>query len=380
MILSPDGHCRAFDATARGHGARRRRRASSCSSGWPTRSPTATPIHAVIKGSAINNDGADKVGYTAPSVDGQARGDRRGAGDRRRRRRRRSATSRRTAPAPPLGDPIEVAALTQAFRGRHGARGFCAIGSVKTNIGHLDAAAGVAGLIKTVARAGARRDPAEPALRDARTRRSTSRTARSSSTPRCGAWPADASAAPRRRQLLRHRRHQRPRRARGGAGAAAAVRPARAHGSCCRSRRGRRRALDARRPTAWREHLRAHPDAAAGRRRLHPAGRPHGLRPPPRRRGAADPPTRAAALVAVRRRERAISGAPARRRRPVAFLFPGQGAQHAGMGARALRDRAGLPRGGRPLRRASCAAPRPRPARRCSIRRRPDSDAAPTGA
>ena len=64
--------------------------------------------------------------------------------------RGRSATSRRTAPAPPLGDPIEVAALTQAFGAGRRARGFCALGSVKTNIGHLDAAAGVAGLIKAV--------------------------------------------------------------------------------------------------------------------------------------------------------------------------------------------------------------------------------------
>src|SRR5207253_995306 len=52
--------------------------------------------------------------------------------------------------ATPLGDPIEIAALTQAFRDHTQRTGFCAIGSVKTNIGHLDAAAGVAGLIKTV--------------------------------------------------------------------------------------------------------------------------------------------------------------------------------------------------------------------------------------
>ena len=61
-----------------------------------------------------------------------------------------SITSRRTAPARPVGDPIEIAALTQAFRSTTQKKGFCAIGSVKTNIGHLDAAAGVAGLIKTV--------------------------------------------------------------------------------------------------------------------------------------------------------------------------------------------------------------------------------------
>src|SRR5262249_25868103 len=106
-------------------------------------------ILAVIKGSAINNDGSGKVGYTAPSIDGQARVITEAqaiAGV-------NPATityveTHGTATA--LGDPIEVAALTQAFRAATDKRGFCAIGSVKTNIGHLDTAAGVAGLIKTV--------------------------------------------------------------------------------------------------------------------------------------------------------------------------------------------------------------------------------------
>src|SRR5262249_15244108 len=106
-------------------------------------------IEAVIKGSAVNNDGARKVGFTAPGVEGQAR-------------------VIRTAPAPAglrpedityveahgtataLGDPIEIAALTQAFRTATPRRGPCAIGSVKTNIGHLDAAAGIAGLLKAI--------------------------------------------------------------------------------------------------------------------------------------------------------------------------------------------------------------------------------------
>ena len=76
-------------------------------------------IYAVIRGSAINNDGARKVGFTAPSVDGQAEViaealDAAGVSP-----ETRSATSRRTARRPPLGDPIEIAALTQAFRRRH---------------------------------------------------------------------------------------------------------------------------------------------------------------------------------------------------------------------------------------------------------------------
>ncbi|PSM49382.1 polyketide synthase [Chroococcidiopsis sp. CCALA 051] len=147
MILSPDGHCRAFDAQAQG---------TIGSSGLGIvvlkRLEDAIAdgdcIHAAIKGSAINNDGAVKVGYTAPSVDGQA-----------------SAIAEAQAIAgvapdtvtyiaahgtgTPLGDPIEIAALTQAFATSTQQK-FCAIGSVKTNFGHLDAAAGVASLIETV--------------------------------------------------------------------------------------------------------------------------------------------------------------------------------------------------------------------------------------
>jgi len=147
-ILSRDGHCRAFDAessgTVFGSGAGvvvLRRLADALADG--------DRIHAVILGSAINNDGARKVGYLAPSVDGQADV---------------VAEALAVADVPadtisyvethgtgtPVGDPIEIAALTQAFRESTPARGFCAIGSLKTNIGHLDAAAGVAGLIKTV--------------------------------------------------------------------------------------------------------------------------------------------------------------------------------------------------------------------------------------
>ena len=106
-------------------------------------------ICAVIKGSAINNDGAQKVGYTAPSVDGQAEV---------------IALAQAAAnveagsisyieahgTGTALGDPIELAALKQAFELSTRRKGFCALGSVKTNIGHLDAAAGVSGLIKTV--------------------------------------------------------------------------------------------------------------------------------------------------------------------------------------------------------------------------------------
>ncbi|OYD97946.1 polyketide synthase [Nostoc sp. 'Peltigera membranacea cyanobiont' 210A] len=147
-IGSPDGHCRTFDAQAQGTvggegaGIVVLKRLEDALADGDT-------IHAVIKGSAINNDGSFKVSYTAPRIDGQAKVIR---------------TAQVVADVEPetityieahgtgttLGDPIEIAALTQAFRASTEKKGFCAIGSVKTNIGHLDAAAGVTGLIKTV--------------------------------------------------------------------------------------------------------------------------------------------------------------------------------------------------------------------------------------
>ncbi|MCS0580724.1 amino acid adenylation domain-containing protein [Massilia pinisoli] len=145
-ILSPDGRCRAFDAhangTVRGSGGAvvvLKRLADAVRDG--------DTVWAVIKGSAINNDGAVKVGYTAPSVDGQAEVIEQGL--------QRAGVDPRTiglveahGTATPLGDPIEVAALTLAWRKHTRDRGYCMLGSVKTNVGHLDAAAGVTGLIK----------------------------------------------------------------------------------------------------------------------------------------------------------------------------------------------------------------------------------------
>ncbi|NUT98676.1 MAG: type I polyketide synthase, partial [Saccharothrix sp.] len=145
-IIAPDGHCRAFDASAQGTVA-----ADGAGVVALKRLDDALAdrdrIHAVILASAVNNDGAGKVGFTAPSVDGQA-------------------AAVRTAleladvdPATigyveahgtgtPVGDPIEVRALAKAFAVDE--TGFCLLGSVKTNIGHTDAAAGVIGFIKAV--------------------------------------------------------------------------------------------------------------------------------------------------------------------------------------------------------------------------------------
>lgn len=153
MIFSPDGHCRAFDAKAQGI-------VGGCGLGIVVLKRLeealvdGDTIRAVIKGSAINNDGALKVGYTAPSGEGQAKVIREAqaiAGI-----EPETITYVEThGTATALGDPIEIAALTQAFQNGRADFAFpnppwCAIGSVKTNIGHADAAAGVASLIKTV--------------------------------------------------------------------------------------------------------------------------------------------------------------------------------------------------------------------------------------
>ena len=145
-VLSPDGHCHAFDhrgqGTVFGSGAgvvvlRRLEDAIA----------DRDHIYAVIRGTAINNDGASKAGYLAPSVQGQASCivEAHGIAD-------VSADSigyvECHGTGTYLGDPIEVSALTEAFRQSTEETQFCRIGSVKTNIGHLDTAAGVASLIK----------------------------------------------------------------------------------------------------------------------------------------------------------------------------------------------------------------------------------------
>ena len=145
-IASRDGHVRAFDAKATGTvggsgaGVVLLKRLEDALADGDT-------VRAVILGSAINNDGSSKVGFTAPSVDGQAgviRQAHQAAGVDPETITYVEAHGTGTA----LGDPIEVAALTQAFRAATDKRGFCALGTLKPNLGHLDAAAGVAGLVK----------------------------------------------------------------------------------------------------------------------------------------------------------------------------------------------------------------------------------------
>lgn len=147
-ILSPDGYCRPFDEKAKGtnfgNGAgivvlKRLEDAIEADDF----------IYAIVRGTAVSNDGASKVGYTAPGVEGQVQ-----------------VISEAMALAnvhpesisyiethgtgTTLGDPIEISGLTKAFRQKTQKKQFCALGSVKANIGHLDAAAGIAGFIKTV--------------------------------------------------------------------------------------------------------------------------------------------------------------------------------------------------------------------------------------
>lgn len=147
-ISSPDGHCRAFDARGQGIvggngvGVIAIKRLEDALA-------ERDNILAVIKGSAINNDGSAKIGFTAPSVEGQVNviADAQAiAGVDAETISYVEAHGTGTA----LGDPIEVTALTKAFRANTDRKGFCGIGSVKSNLGHLDAAAGVAGVIKTV--------------------------------------------------------------------------------------------------------------------------------------------------------------------------------------------------------------------------------------
>ena len=145
-IIARDGHCRPFDAAADGT-------VGGCGAGVVVLKGLAEAladrdhIRAVIKGSAIRNDGRAKVGYSAPSQLGQMR------------TVRAALDAAEVAPdtidyveahgtATPLGDPIEIAALAQVYSGVP--PGSCLIGTVKASIGHLDAAAGIAGLIKTV--------------------------------------------------------------------------------------------------------------------------------------------------------------------------------------------------------------------------------------
>jgi amino acid adenylation domain-containing protein len=146
MIQSPDGHCRPFSNRARGtidsEGA-----AVVMIKPLQAAIKEGDHIYAIIKGSAINNDGSRKVGYTAPSVHGQVEAISQALAEASVQPQSISYIETHGT-ATPLGDPVELEALKKVFGRSHEA--YCAIGSIKSNIGHLDSASGATGLIKTV--------------------------------------------------------------------------------------------------------------------------------------------------------------------------------------------------------------------------------------
>jgi acyl transferase domain-containing protein/acyl carrier protein len=326
MIFSPDARCRPFDAQAKGTRGSSgagvvvlRRLADALADG--------DQIHAVILGGALNNDGAAKAGYTAPSVEGQVEV---------------IATAQALAgvdprtvgyveahgTGTPLGDPIEIAALTQAFRAATPDVGFCRLGSLKANLGHLDAAAGVASLIKTVLCLEHRELP--PLVNFTRPNpqlalETTPFTASAEGAP----WPAP-TGTPRRAGVSSF--------GIGGTNAHVVVEEAPPPAGRAAETGPHLLVLSARTPAALDRqsadlaaHLRAHPDAPlgdvawtlqAGRRAF-----PH--RRAVVARGAAD----AADALASPQRPPAITGTFEGEARPVAFLFSGQGSQHLRMGA-----------------------------------------------
>jgi acyl transferase domain-containing protein len=323
-VFSPTGHCRAFDAEARGTVAGAgvglvalKRLEDAVEEG--------DNILAVIRGWAMNNDGSLKIGYTAPSVGGQSQV---------------VAMAQAVAGVPaesissieahgtgtPLGDQVEVAALTQVFRESTDRKGFCALGSVKTNIGHLDAAAGVASLIKTVLSLGHEALP--PSLNFSRPNPGID----FPSTPfyvnaALAGWPA--GGAPRRAGVSAF--------SIGGVNAHLVVEEAPPPPAPDAGRPWELLVLSAKSDTA----LEAQTDDLAAWLRQNPrvsladvawtlqAGR----RVFPRRRALVCRDT-ADAAAALERRDpvRLLSSGEEGRKRPVAFLFPGLGNHYVGMG------------------------------------------------
>lgn len=323
-MLSPDGHTRSFDADAQGtvfsDGAAvvLLKRLSDALADGDT-------IHAVIRGVAINNDGAGKASFTAPSVEGQAtviESALAHAGV-----DARSISYVEThGTATPLGDPVEVAALTRAFRRDTQDVGFCAVGSLKSNTGHMVIAAGAAGVIKTALALGHERLPATVHFQTPNPKIDFA------GSPfvvqaRASAWPRGAT--PRRAGVSSF--------GVGGTNAHAvleeaplpAARPA-LPGPHLLRLSARTPAALARAVEALAQHLERHPgtelaDAAhtldVGRRDF--AHRTFVV--------AADAPAAVAALRAADGAAARVRALPAQEPAPV-LMFPGQGAQYAGMG------------------------------------------------
>jgi len=324
-IHSPDGHCRAFDEEARGTVPGEgvgivvlRRLEDALAAG--------DRIRAVILGSAINNDGSLKAGFTAPGGEGQAEV---------------IAEAMEIAgvepetigyveahgTGTPLGDPIEVAALAEVFRERTDRRGYCALGSIKTNIGHADAAAGVAGLIKAILALEHRTLP--PSLHFRRPNPkidlgaspfyipSTARTWNGGETPRRAGVSSFGIGGTNAHVILEEAPAASP-------ASAGPPRPCLLALSAATSS-----ALEAA-TDRLAEYLRKHPDADLGdvAFTLHVGRRSLEHRRVLVCRDRAD----AGEALAARSPGRVLSGTADEGDRPVFFLFPGQGSQSVGMG------------------------------------------------
>nr|QEO73752.1 Beta-ketoacyl synthase [uncultured bacterium] len=322
-IDSPDGFCRAFDAKAKGTVAGNgagvvvlKRLADALEDG--------DEIHAVIRGWAVNNDGSLKAGYTAPSVEGQAEVITEALAAARVKADSISYVEAHGT-GTPLGDPIEIAALTQAFRGDTDGRGFCAVGSVKTNVGHLNTAAGVAGLIKTVQ--ALRHKQLPPSLHFT----TPNPKADFSNSPfyvNAGLKPWETQGAPRRAGVSSF--------GIGGTNAHVVLEEAPARENSSEGRAEQLLLISARTETALEaatenlaDYLRRHPDANLSdvAYTLQVGRRVFKHRRALVCRGAAD----AAAALSAPANGRCSTSVEERRERPVAMVFSGQGTQYANM-------------------------------------------------
>jgi acyl transferase domain-containing protein/glutamate-1-semialdehyde aminotransferase len=326
FITSPDGHCRAFDAKAQG---------TVFSNGLgivvlkrlEDARVDGDLIYAVIKGAAVNNDGSARVSFTAPSVDGQAEA---------------IAMAQAIAGIDPatisyveahgtgtaLGDPVEIAGLTKAFRASTDKKGFCAVGSVKTNIGHLDAAAGVTGLIKTALALHHKMLPATLHFQSPNPKLELSETPFFVNA-QLRAWPE--SPGPRRAGLNSL--------GAGGTNAHVVLEEASERAFEPPNRSEQLLVLSARSADALqvatdrvRRHLEDHPETQlADAAFTLQMGR---LRFPHRLALVASDRETAIALLADKDGKRVVSEVRETRGAKVAFLFPGQGAQYVNMGRR----------------------------------------------